>query len=131
MKKFLFLTLTLMRCVLTGVFCLLSSVCYGAWNDQNLLNRASFTPTSDTLAYVPLTYGGTVLKGVILSSEAATSVKIYDSSGVVSNQIAFLGSATPGGSNYIPFNVRLSSGLTYTTAGNTLGVTFIYLRVRP
>ena len=63
------------------------------------------------------------------------SIALYDSSATATNQIANIGFGTPGagvgGGWTVPIEVRVSSGITYTTSGNTTGVTIIYKETRP
>ena len=122
-----------MRKVLFVLSLLFHGNLMAAWNDADLINQASFTLANPSLANIKGTRPGDVLRGVILSTETKLLVNIYDSSGTSTNQIASLGVSTVGiiNSEYIPFNVRVSSGLTISISGNTKGVTFIYLKVRP
>ena len=113
----------------------MGSVSHAAWTDSSLLNKSSFTNTNESLAMISSrTLPGGILRGVVVSSSMANGVlTIYDSLGAASGTIAVLSlyNGNTSGAFYIPFDVRISSGLTYTTAGNTVGVSIIYLITKP
>ena len=116
MKKVLFLCL---------IF--ISSVSYSAYIDD--VDKTSFTITNDGPVLISSATAGSVLRSVIISSGAPNfQIKIYDSKGTAVNQISNLsGSGTADNSKQIIFDVRISSGITYTIVGNNAGgVTFIY-----
>ena len=103
-----------------------------AWFDDGLINQASYTATGETLALIRNTLPGTLLVGVVIATSSGVNLLIYDSSRTATNQIGkiILGGNTDG-SDYIPFNIRVSSGITYTIANNNPGITFIYKITRP
>lgn len=106
---------------------------------------ASYTASSEGV--VPISSstmrGGLFLGVVIDSPSLGGSVTFSDAftTGAVGQSItlstfailSLCGSgATPlGGPYYIPFNIKLSSGLTYKTVGNTGGITIIYKSLIP
>lgn len=108
---------------------------FGAWGDDTLVNRSSWTATSDVLGTIAsTTIRGGVFMGVIIGSPSASeSITIWDSIGVKTSTLAVLNFAGAGNGPYnIPFEIRISSGLTYSITGNTIsGVTFIYKITRP
>lgn len=114
-------------------FLILGSVSCWSWaayDDSFTLNRASFTKTNEGPIAIS-TYPGMFLVGVLVSSASAATglITLYDSNGVVSNT---LGAINLGTVFYAPFEVKCSSGITYTTTGNSAGVTIIWkdLRIR-
>lgn len=104
---------------------------YSAWNESETVNSSTFTQGSISLGLVRGLRPGDVLRGVILSTEPNQTVVIYDSSATATNQIARLAVSTGNTSQYIPFNVRLSSGITLTATNNSTGFTIIYLKAVP
>lgn len=113
-----------------------------AYVEQYQLNSASFTITNETTARISTTnmHGG-ILVGVIIDSPSALGVLTiadayvsFTTPGIVFSTIAILslgsGNSPSTLPTYIPFNVKLSSGLTYTTSNNTGGVTIIYKSLR-
>ncbi len=83
--------------------------------------RSSYTKTADTLQRIS---GARYLKRVVVSSATAGgSIRIYDSQGSTTGQIATVDEGTL---NQYDFNIYVSSGLTYSTVGNANGATFIY-----
>ena len=117
-----------MRKYLFGLLMLICGVGYSAFaQNPELISVSSFTATDETIKYIDDTRPGDVLRGVILSTEIA-SIELFDSSGTQTGTIAVIGAEAALHSTYIPFNVRLSSGLTYTTKGNVDGITIIFLR---
>lgn len=106
-----------------------------AYMEAYSLGQASFTLSSDTTVRISSHAG--VLMGVIIDSQSVGgSLTIADAwvsttgNAVTYSTIAILGLSSGSPLNglpiYIPFNVNLSSGLTYTTASNTGGVTIIW-----
>jgi hypothetical protein len=88
----------------------------------------SFTITNEGPRVVPNTLPGTILMYVNVSSPSTNgTLRIYNSSGVASNQIANIDLNASGMYRY---EVILSSGLTYTTTNNAGGVTFTFKRIR-
>ena len=66
------------------------------------------------------------LETVIVSSLSANdTITIYDSSGIASNEIATIDLDTV---NMYEFDLWLSSGLSYSTTGNSGSVTIIYTK---
>lgn len=84
---------------------------------------SSFTTTNDTLQRIP--NARTIERVVASSVTTGGLLKIYDSSATATNQIA---AVTLNSANFYPFEVQLSSGLTYSTTGNANGVTIIYTK---
>lgn len=84
--------------------------------------RSSFTATNDTAQKIT---GAVSLNGVVVSSAsvAGATLLIYDSLSSANNLIARVSLTSLG--DYT-FNVKLSSGLVYTTSNNNMGVTIIY-----
>ncbi len=121
-KLFLFLT-----------FALVSTGAKAAWMDSDLVNRSSFTQANPTTLNVNGVLPGDVLRGVILPAQTHVTVAVYDSSRTATNRIGNLATSTSTAesSTYIPFNVRLSSGLSFTITNNTSGVSFIWLKTKP
>ncbi len=106
--------------------------------------QTSFTTTNETTARISsFTLKGGIFLGVVVGSPSlagsvtfadayvATSVAgiVYSTFAVVS--LVGTGNTPVGGPYYIPFNVRLSSGLAYTTTNNTGGITIIYKSFNP
>jgi hypothetical protein len=123
------------------VSCLfLNRFSYAAWGDEFMLGRSSFTSTNDTLVAVstggvnpnPILLTGGVFDGVVIASNSSNGIAtFYDSIGSATKEIGFVSmNGTSSGSNYISFEVRLSSGLTYTTTGNS-GISIIYKITKP
>lgn len=119
MKKLLFISLLF-----------LVSQSHAAWVESFNMADSCYTATNQGPIVIPNTPPGTVLLGVVVASTSSTlgTLKIYDSSGVASGQLANIDLGRNG--DYT-FEVRLSSGLTYTTANNTGGITLIFKRLRP
>lgn len=125
MKKYLFLGLML-----------LVGTSHAAYLETYSLGQASFTLTNDSAVQIS-THGG-ILVGVIIDSQSAggtltladawVSVKAPNAPTYSTFSILSLGAGNAPTSlpTYISYNVLLSSGLTYTTAGNTGGVTIIW-----
>ena len=105
---------------------LLSSVSF-ATEDWNI-GKASSTLTNEGVVWIPKTPPGTVLWKIVIGSPTIGGViGIYDSSATFNNFIASVSlSGTNGGPAEVSFEVRLSSGLSYKTSGNSNGVTLIY-----
>lgn len=102
--------------------------------DSNIPNRSSFTATNETTATISsTTMPGGVFVGVAISSSMSNGlVTFYDSRGSATNTIGKLSLTSSGQQSwYVPFEVRVSSGLTYTTTGNTVGITIVYKPGRP
>lgn len=114
-----------------GIIFLLSMSCEALQPVYETIYVSSFTKSNETLKEIQLstvTYGGnkTVmgLNSIIISSATSGgSITIYDSKGSATNAIGICDLTTV---NVYPFNVAISSGLTYTTTGNTNGVTIIF-----
>ena len=100
-----------------------------AWVESFNQASSTYTITSEGPAYIPQTLPGTVLLYVNVSSPSTNgTLKIYNSSGLASGQIANI---DLGARDSYRYEIVLSSGLTYTTTGNVGGVTIIYKRTRP
>lgn len=88
--------------------------------------KSSFTQTDESLRIMrPATGTPLSLHGIIVSSASAVGglITVYDSSGTATNTIARV-SLVNLGAYY--FDVKISSGLTYTTSTNSMGVTILY-----
>lgn len=110
------------------VFFLLAGVSRAAYVESFVAGSASYTQTSDSLVVIPRSFPGTVLIGVLIGTPtAAGSIKVYDSSGSATNQ---LGNIDLGARFYAPFDVKITSGITYTTTGNSGGITILYKKLR-
>jgi hypothetical protein len=93
-----------------------------AFADFISLNRSSFTATNDTTQRICAT--PCVLDSVVVSSPSVGGLlTIYDSNAAASNKIAVVNTANSGSYR---FEVLISSGLTYTTANNTNGITILW-----
>ena len=97
-------------------------------------NRGSFTMTNETARLIPNTPPGTIFVGVVVGSAMpqGSGILIYDSSGQASNQVGFVTGYSVGSAQFqANYNIRLSSGLTYTTIGNSSGFTILYKKTTP
>lgn len=102
---------------------------YAAFIESFNLATSSYVDTNEGPRVIPNTPPGTVLLYVNVSSATtAGTLKIYNSSGVASGQIANISLGSVG---HYRYEVLLSSGLTYTSATATNGVTIVYKRMRP
>src|SRR5581483_7082011 len=104
------------RLYMLGLLLGLSSTAFG-FTETREINVASFTATNDVTAYIPNTTANTDFRGVVVGSPTATtgSIVIFDGQGTnATNKIATIGL---GVANEFHYNVRLSSGITYTTTG--------------
>jgi hypothetical protein len=117
-KKIVFFGLVLLGPVSLG---------YAAHVESYDLLSASYTATSETAKRIETSPGSVLACVVVGSASPSGLLKIYDSSAAASNQIANISLTVTG--NY-DFDVRLSSGLTYTTTSNTAGVTITYKNSR-
>lgn len=117
------------------IFIGFKSQSYAAWGDESLINRSSYVVTNETLASISsTTIPGGVFVGVVVSSSLVSGmVTFYDTNGVKTSTIGVVSlQGTGNGAFYIPFEVRISSGLTYTSTGNAApGFTIIYKITRP
>jgi hypothetical protein len=110
------------------LFSLLALVGLSAFSHADIqgVYKSSFTQTDESLALVAPTTGTPLsLHGIIVSSASAAGglLTVYDSSRTATSPIARIGLTTVGA---YYFDVKISSGLTYTTATNTQGVTILY-----
>lgn len=104
------------------VLSLLAGTAFAAGMD---VNRSSFTATVDTLQRLPGSEKGSTLAWVVVSSPSANgTLTIYDSQNSATNQITPPISLTQ--VQAPEFHVRVSSGITYSTTGNSTGVTIIW-----
>lgn len=89
------------------------------------VSPSSYTATDDSLKIIEHHTGGArSLVAVIVSSPTALgTITIYDSSGTATGKIGTIHCGTVQDPS---FNVRLSSGLTYSSLGCSNGVTIIY-----
>lgn len=86
--------------------------------------QSSFTASDDSVVYVEGTEKGDILVGVVVSTVSASgSLILYDSQVSAANTIAVIDLATIQNAK---FDVRVSSGIAYTTANNSQGVTILY-----
>lgn len=103
------------------------SACYAYWDTVGVYD-STYTITNDGPVLIPNTPPGTIFVGVNVGSVSTTGMlRVYSSSGGATNQIANVSLGTVMGYAY---NVRISSGITYTTTGNAGGVTLIFKRIR-
>lgn len=108
----------------------LTKACLAYWDTVEMY-QSSYTAANNTTTVLANTPPGTVFAGVVISTSVGGTLKVYDSSGAASGQIAnLLLSGNGEGSFCIPFNVVVSSGITYTTTGNSGGITFIFKRTK-
>lgn len=101
-----------------------------AIESYNLLT-ASYTETTDTIRNIPQTPPGTIFMGVVVGSTGTLqsgTLKVYNSSGTATNQIT---SITLNSLGVYPFEVLLSSGLSYATTTSNSAVTILYKKTRP
>lgn len=134
-----------MRKILLSIllsFILISSAQAG-FIEMYQLGQSSFTNTNETTARISsFTLKGGMFLGVVIDSASPlgtlTLADAYVSTsvaGIVYSTFAILslsgGNAPNNMPTYIPFNIRLSSGLAYTTTNNAGGVTIIYKSLNP
>ncbi len=137
------------RLILFLCFIFIGSYCGAAYLEGYQLNQASFTQTNE--GPVPISSGTNMrngyglLIGVQVSSPMANGTITFAdafSSGTTGTALGTLstvavvslaggGNAPVGTSFYIPFEIKLSSGLSYTTSNNSKGVTIIYKSLKP
>lgn len=89
------------------------------------VSQSSFTLTNDTTRSIT-TASGTPrsLDSVIVSSSSVGgTITLYDSNGTATNRIGVVSLGTVQQAFY---NIKISSGITYTTNTNSGGVTIIY-----
>ena len=124
MKKiFLFLTLALSL-----------KMAQAAGLDTYTINSSSYIAEAATLQSISSqTIRGGIFVGVVISSPMPLgSISFFDSNGVMSSTIGIVstGNIAPdnrSGAQTVLFNVRISSGLTYTSTGiDRPGLTVIY-----
>ncbi len=88
----------------------------------------SNTLTNEGPRLIPNTPPGTILMRVnVASVSAGGTLVIYNSSGVAVNPVVNIDLGARG--MYV-YEIKLSSGLTYTTTNNVGGVNFTFKRVR-
>lgn len=127
------------RFLVFSLAALMASFSSAAFIETYQLNSTSYTLTNDTAAHISTsTMHGGELVGVLIDSPSANgSLTLSDAyvstavAGIVYSTFAVIplslgGNASNSSPLYIPFNVYLSSGLTYTTTNNSGGVTIIY-----
>ena len=133
MKKIIFLSLFF-----------LSTGAKAAFIETYQLGQTSFTTTNETTARISsFTLKGGMFLGVVIGSPSLNgSVTFADAyvstsvGGIVYSTFSILslsgsGNVPVGGPYFIPYNIRLSSGLAYTTVNNTGGITIIYKSLNP
>lgn len=114
---------------------------YGYWETLRM-NSSSFTTTNEgPIAISSNNLQGGIFVGVVVGSDTVGgTLKIWDArnpgGNVAISTITIINlTGTGNGTNntpyYLPFDVRLSSGLTYQTSGNSNGVTIIYKITKP
>lgn len=87
---------------------------------------STFVNTAFTNRLITNTHPGSIFIGVVIGSvTTGGSLVIYDSSGTATNQIANISLSNVQDPR---FEIKLSSGLTITTAGVTNGVTLLFKR---
>lgn len=90
------------------------------------LSLSSYTATADSNKRIwcgPVNTIGCRLKGIVVSSGvAASTLQVYNSSATAANLIDDIDTSAKG---YYPFDVFLSTGLTYNTTG-TSHIRFLY-----
>lgn len=119
---------------------LLASLSFGFWETISQ-NSSSFTLTNEgTIAISSNNLQGGVLVAVVIgSSTPGGLIRLFDSRNPSGVNVSTIGIVNLGGTgigannepNTIPFNVHLSSGLSYKTEGNSNGVTIIYKITKP
>lgn len=116
-----------LKTILFSMAFMIPVVGFSYWDTVGVYS-SSYTATNEGPRVITATPPGTIFVGIV-SGTATTNgtIKVYDSSGTASNQIAVVSLGAPGAYYY---NIFLSSGLTYTTANNTNGVTILYKKVR-
>ncbi len=122
-----------------GMF-LLTSVSHAYWETLRE-NSSSFTMTNEgPIAIATGSLQGGILVGVVVSSANAGggTLKLWNAmnpGGVAISTIGIINigqiTTTSPAPFFIPFDVRVSSGITYQTTGNTNGVTIIYKITKP
>jgi len=99
------------------------------------MNNSSFTASNDSyVSIASRTIPGGIFVGVVISSPSPGGVvRFFDSLGLVQSTIGVvslggggLAAGYDSSANYIPFNVKISSGLTYSVTGNVSGITILY-----
>ena len=117
-----------------GLSVVVASTVFG-FTETREINTSSYTASNDTTKLIIIssvnfpqqgaqTGPNTDFRGVLIGSNTFGGlVTIYDSSGTSTNIVAKIGCDT---AKELHYNVRLSSGLTYTTSGCTNGVTILY-----
>lgn len=105
------------------------SMSHAYWDTVEIYSSC-FTVTNEGPIVIPNTPPGTIFKGVVIgSSSVGGFIDVINSSGIAGSTIATvsLQSAEPVS---VPFNIVISSGLTYKTRGNVGGVVILYKKVR-
>ena len=89
------------------------------------VSLSSFTLTNDTTKSIRTASGTPMsLESVIVSSPSAGgTITLYDSNGTATNRIGVI---SLNNANQFFYNVKVSSGITYTTNTNSGGVTITY-----
>jgi len=112
------------KLLLIGLSLALSSTAY-CYTETREINASSFTATNDTTQQITGTSPNTDFRGVIIGTPSISGVlTIFDGQGA--NAASKIGVVSLSAVNELHFNVRCSSGITYTTTGNTGGVTLLY-----
>lgn len=122
------------RIALLGLLMALSSTAFG-FTETREINQSSFTNTNDTKQWIQQssqtfpfimsnTGPNTDFRGVVIASPTTGgTVIVFDSQGVVTSTIATISCAN---ANEFHYNIRLSSGLTYTSNNCTNGATILF-----
>lgn len=89
------------------------------------VSQSSFTVTNDSAKQLTGTTKWSVLDRVVVSSTSTGgAIALYDNT--AGNTSSKIGVVDLGTIQSPTFNVRVSSGITYTTTGNTNGVTILW-----
>ena len=87
------------------------------------VNQASHTATNDTLQQIGSTDKSTFVGVIVSSPTSGGLLSVYNSQGAASSKVADVSLGTVQSPEY---NVRMSSGITYSTTGNSGGVTILW-----
>jgi hypothetical protein len=103
-----------------------------AWWETIRMNKSSFTATNETAIWITSTTPSDIFVGVVVSSGGQGTATFYDSKNSATSTIGKIQLGATQGAFFIPFDVVLSSGLTYTTAKNTgNGISIIWKKTNP
>jgi len=125
------------KLLIFGLSLAMSSMAF-AFDETREINQSSFTATNDTCKWINKTSGNgfsaqvsstganSDFRGIIVASVTTGGIiGIYDSTfSCLPNTM--ISSVTLNSANEFHYNVRLYNGLSYTTTGNSGGVTILY-----